>query len=173
MNPRKAVSTLKSSFFQSSSPIYSKYLFLPMLAINVGSGKPYSVVGMPHKLLEQPSQELINELDKESRPKYPDHDNSQQSTQMLENGEVSLEDRSHVLNVLGKMCRDLKTIPDSTHIEDCFGLANERHGGSASVSHGIYRGRKVAVKSVHLYITSDYDERFGVCIKFLCDGAFT
>ena len=92
---------------------------------------------------------------------------------MLENSEVSLEDQSHIFNVLGKMCRDLKTIPDSLHIEGCSGVANERHGGSASVSQGIYRGRKVAIKTLNLYVTSDYDELFGVCIKSLCGGTFT
>ena len=139
----------------------------------MGPGKLYSKAGIRSKPGKLPSKKLINKLDKESRLFCPGHDKSQQSTQMLENGEVSLEDQSHILNVLGKMCRDLKTIPDSMHIEDCSDLANERRGGSASVSQGMCRGRKVAVKTLHLYVTSDYDERFGVCIKFLRGGTFT
>ena len=128
---------------------------------------------MPSKPEKQPNQKLMNELDEESC-RYPDCDNSQQNVQILENGKVSFEDLPRTFNVLGKMCRDLKTIPDSMHIEDCPSLTDEGHfGGSASVSPGIYQGQKVAVKTLRLYITSDYNACFGASIEFLCSGTFT
>ena len=121
------------------------------------------MVGMPSRPEKQLSQKLMNELDEESCPRYPDCDDSQQNSQMLENNKVPFKDLPRAFNMLGKMCRDLKTIPDSMHIEDCPGLAGEGHfGGSASVSPGIYQGQKVAVKTLRLYITSDYDECFSV-----------
>ena len=138
----------------------------------VGPRALYSMVGMPSKPEKQPNQKLMNELDEESYPRYLDCDNSQHNSQMLENGKVPFEDLPRAFNTLGKMCRDLKTIPDSMHIEHCSGLTNEKHGGSASVSQGIYRGRKVAVKTLHFYATDDSDERFGVRLKILFGGTF-
>ena len=65
------------------------------------------------------------------------------------------------------MCCQLKTIPDSIHIENCpTGSTDEEHGGGGgTVSRGEYRGRSVAVKILHLYLTSDFEEAFGVSNK--------
>ena len=85
---------------------------------------------------------------------------------MLEEGDVSFKDQPEFLNVLGKMCRQLKTIPDSMHIENCpIGPMDEAYeGGYATVSRGEYRGRSVAVKTLRLYLTGDFEECFGVSV---------
>jgi len=86
---------------------------------------------------------------------------------MLEDGDISSEDRPEFLNILGKMCRRLKTIPASMHIENCPNepMDEEYGGGCGAVSRGEYRGRPVAIKTLHMYITSDFEERFGVSVK--------
>lgn len=86
---------------------------------------------------------------------------------MLEEGDVSFKDQPEFLNVLGKLCRQLKTIPDSMRIGDCSGnLTDEEYGGgSATVSRGEYRGRSVAVKTLNLYLTSDFEDYFDVSTK--------
>jgi len=83
---------------------------------------------------------------------------------MLEEGDISFKDRHELLNTLGKMCRQLETIPDSMGIENCAnGPADEEYGGGCgTVSRGEYRGRPVAIKTLHLYLTSDFEECFGV-----------
>ena len=84
---------------------------------------------------------------------------------MLENGDVSFEDRPEFLNILGKMCRRLKTIPDSLRIGNCpRGLMDEYEGGCGTVSRGEYQGRPVAIKTLHLYLTSDLEEHFSVSV---------
>ncbi|KAF9642090.1 kinase-like protein [Thelephora ganbajun] len=61
------------------------------------------------------------------------------------------------------MCRHLKTIPGSMRIENCPNdpTGEECDGGCATVSKGKYRDRKVAIKTLRLYLTSDYEEHFG------------
>ena len=83
---------------------------------------------------------------------------------MLEDGDVSLEHQPEFLNVLGKMCRQLKTIPDSLHIENCSSdqISGVSWGGGGIVSRGAYRGRPVAVKTLHLYLSDNFEEHFGV-----------
>ena len=83
---------------------------------------------------------------------------------MLEEGNISLKDQPEFLNMLGKMCRRLKTIPDSMHIADCASgtMDEEYSGGCGTVSRGEYRGRPVAIKTLHFYFTSDFEECFGV-----------
>jgi len=87
---------------------------------------------------------------------------------MLEEDRVSLKDQPKVLNLLGKMCRQLKTIPDSMHIESCptDPVGEEYSGGCGTVSQGEYQGRPVAVKILHLYLTSNFEECFSVSAKF-------
>jgi len=86
---------------------------------------------------------------------------------VLEDGDVSFEERPEFLNVLGKMCRQLETIPDSMHIENCPNdpMDEEYGGGSGTVSQGEYHGRPVAVKTLHLYLTDDFEQRFSVGTK--------
>ena len=86
---------------------------------------------------------------------------------MLEDGDVSSKDQPELINRLGKMCRQLKTIPDSMHIEHCpiDPMCEEYDGGCATVYRSEYRGRAVAVKTLRLYLTSDFEERFGVSTK--------
>ena len=86
---------------------------------------------------------------------------------MLEEGKVPLKDQPEFLNKLGKLCRQLNTIPDSMRIDHCPNdLMDEGYeGGNATVSRGKYRGRPVAVKTLRLYLTSDFEECFGVSTK--------
>jgi len=49
-------------------------------------------------------------------------------------------------------------MPKSMYIPDCSeGSAEVTSGGYADVSQGTYEGRRVAIKVVRLYITSDLD----------------
>ena len=83
---------------------------------------------------------------------------------MLEDGDVPFEDQPEAINTLGKMCRQLKTIPDSMHIKNCQvdSTSEEFSGGFANVYRGLHRGQAVAVKAMRLYITSNLEESFGV-----------
>lgn len=84
---------------------------------------------------------------------------------MLETDDIPFMDRPELLNTLGKMCSRLKTIPDSVRIESCLdGQTHEYGGGCAIVSRGQYRGRAVAIKTLHLCVTSDPEERFDVSV---------
>ena len=89
------------------------------------------------------------------------------TVQMLDDGDIPLKDRPKFLNKLGKMCSQLKTIPDSIRIEDYSGdLTVEEHGGGfATVSRGEYQGRPVAIKTLRQYPTDDPEERFCVSVK--------
>ena len=86
---------------------------------------------------------------------------------MLEEGDVSFKDKPEVLNTLGKMCRRLKTIPHSMRIENCpiDPMDEEYDGGCATVYRGQYMGRPVAIKTLRLYLTSDFEECFAVSVK--------
>src|SRR5258706_515295 len=81
---------------------------------------------------------------------------------MLETGDISFKDQPKFLNILGKLCRQLKTIPDSIHIECCptSQMGEEYGGGCGTVSRGEYRGRPVAVKILHLYLTSEFVKNY-------------
>ena len=54
------------------------------------------------------------------------------------------------------------------HIESCpKGPTNEEYdGGSTIVSRGEYRGRPVAIKTLRLYITGDFEACFSVSAEF-------
>lgn len=86
---------------------------------------------------------------------------------MLEEGDISFKDRPELLNTLGKMCRQLETIPDSMRIENCpNGPSDEEYGGGCgTISRGEYRGRPVAIKTLQLYLTSDFEECFSVSAR--------
>jgi len=83
---------------------------------------------------------------------------------MLEEGIIPFRDQPKFLNILGKMCRRLKSIPDSMHIGNCLdGPVDENcDGGFATVSRGEYQGHPVAIKKLRLYLTSDLEECFSV-----------
>jgi len=89
---------------------------------------------------------------------------------MLEDGDISPEDQPEFLNKLGKMCRQLETIPDSMRIENCSnGPTDEEYGGGCgTVTRGEHQGRPVAIKTLHLYLTSDFEECFGVSHTHEC-----
>ena len=83
---------------------------------------------------------------------------------MLEDGDVSFKDQPEFINILGRMCRQLKTIPDSMRIENCptDPMCEGYDGGYATVYRSEYKGRAVAVKTLHLYLSSDFKECFSV-----------
>jgi len=71
---------------------------------------------------------------------------------------MSDQERLRLLNELCKMCSRHRVIPTPMHIPDCSeGSVEVESGGFADVSQGTYEGRKVAIKVVRLYITSDLD----------------
>ena len=54
-------------------------------------------------------------------------------------------------------------------IENCPNdpVGEEYGGGCATVFRGEYQGRPVAIKTLDFYLTSDFDERFGVSPEVL------
>lgn len=85
---------------------------------------------------------------------------------MLEGDDISFKDRPEFLNILGKMCRLLNTIPGPMSIENCPNgpMDEERSGGYGTVSRGEYQGRPVAIKTLNLYLIGDFEEDFGVSV---------
>ena len=56
---------------------------------------------------------------------------------MLQEGNVPFKDKPEFLNKLGKLYRQLNTIPDSTHIDDSPNdPMDEYEGGSATIFRG-------------------------------------
>ena len=71
---------------------------------------------------------------------------------------MSDRERSKLLNKLCKICSRHLVIPTSMHIPDCSeGSVEVECGGFADVSQGTYEGRRVAIKVVRAYVTSDLD----------------
>ena len=71
---------------------------------------------------------------------------------------MSDQKRLKLLNKLCKTCSRHHVIPSSMHIPDCSeGSVEVESGGFADVSQGTYEGRRVAIKVVRVYITSDLD----------------
>jgi hypothetical protein len=67
-------------------------------------------------------------------------------------------ERLKLLNKLCKTCSRHRVIPKSMHIPDCSKDSVEaERGGFSDVSQGTYRGHRVAIKVVRVYITSDLD----------------
>jgi len=66
--------------------------------------------------------------------------------------------RLKLLNRLCKTCSQHHVIPTSMHIPDCSeDSVGVECGGFADVSQGMYEGRRVAIKVVRAYVTSDLD----------------
>jgi len=71
---------------------------------------------------------------------------------------MSDRERLKLLNELCKLCSRHRVIPKSMHIPDCSeDSAEVECGGFADVSQGTYNGRRVAIKVVRAYVTSDLD----------------
>jgi len=71
---------------------------------------------------------------------------------------MSDQDRLKLLNKLCKTCSQHRVIPTSMHIPDCSEDSVEvESGGFADVSQGTYEGRRIAIKVVRVYVTSDLD----------------
>ena len=75
-------------------------------------------------------------------------------------------DRHELLNILCKMCSRQRMVPKSMHVDSCLNgeLIEEYNGGHATVFRGEHKGRPVAVKSVRIYLTSDFGKCLGVNI---------
>jgi len=75
-------------------------------------------------------------------------------------------ERLKLLNQLCKTCSRYRVIPTSMHIPDCSEDSVEVEcGGFADVSQGWYEGRRVAIKVVRAYVTSDLDAIRSVSIS--------
>jgi len=87
---------------------------------------------------------------------------------MLDNAGCD-RDRHKLLNTLCKMCSRQKTIPKSMYMVNCLEgeLTEEYGGGQGTVFRGEHKGRAVAIKISHLYLTSDLDKCFRVSILAL------
>jgi len=71
---------------------------------------------------------------------------------------MSDRERVKLFNKFCKTCSRYRVIPKSMHIPDCSeGSAEVTSGGHADISQGIYEGRRVAIKVVRVYTTSDLD----------------
>jgi len=78
---------------------------------------------------------------------------------------MSERDRLKLFNKLCKTCSRHRVIPKSMHIPDCSeGSVEITSGGFADVSQGIYEGRRVAIKVVRIYTTSDLDVTLSVSL---------
>ena len=67
-------------------------------------------------------------------------------------------DRLKLFNKLCKTCSRHRVVPKSMHIPDCSeGSVEVECGGFANVSQSIHEGRRVAIKVVRVYVTSDLD----------------
>jgi hypothetical protein len=78
---------------------------------------------------------------------------------------MSDQERLKLLNKLCKTCSRHRVIPKSMHIPDCSkGAVEVDRGGFANVSQGTYKGRRVAIKVVRVYLKDDLDVIFSVSL---------
>ena len=81
---------------------------------------------------------------------------------------MSDRERLKLFNKLCKACSRYRVIPKSMHIPDCSeGSVEVECGGFANVSQSTYEGRRVAVKVVRVYLTSDLNLILGVSLLFV------
>jgi len=110
-------------------------------------------------------ERLVNEMDKASSSTFSTFLQDQYELQRLENEAMSDRDRLKLFNKFCKTCSRHRVIPKSMHIPDCSGGSVEvTSGGSADVSQGVYEGRRVAIKVVRVYITSDLNAILSVSL---------
>ena len=73
--------------------------------------------------------------------------------------------RRKLFNKLCKKCSQNRVVPNSMNIPDCSeGSVEVECGGFANVSQSTYEGRRVAVKVVRMYVTSDLDAILSVSL---------
>jgi len=78
---------------------------------------------------------------------------------------MSNRERLKLFNKLCKICSRHLVIPKSMHIPDCSEDSEiVESGGFADVSRGTYQGRRVAIKVIRAYITSDLDAILSVSV---------
>jgi len=83
-------------------------------------------------------------------------------------------ERLKVFNDLCKNCSRHRVVPKSMHIPDCSeGSVEVECGGFANVLRSTYKGRRVAVKVVRMYITSDLDVILSVSPQIAPSHAIT
>ena len=71
---------------------------------------------------------------------------------------MSDQERLKLFNKLCKTCSRHHVTPRSMHIPDCSeGAVEVECGGYANVLRSTHEGRRVAVKVIRMYITSDLD----------------
>ena len=71
---------------------------------------------------------------------------------------MSDRERPKLFNKLCKECSQHRVVPNTMNIPDCSeGSVEVESGGFANVSQSTYKGRRVAIKVVRMYITSDLD----------------
>ena len=70
-----------------------------------------------------------------------------------------------LLNKLCKTCSRHRVVPKSMNIPDCSeGAVEVQCGGFSTVSQSTYEGRRVGVKVMRMYVTSDLDTILGVSL---------
>jgi len=80
---------------------------------------------------------------------------------------MSDQKRIKLFNKLCKTCSRNRVIPTSMQIPDCSeGSEEAEYGGFANISQGTYEGRRVAIKVVRMYTTSDLDAIYSVSLLF-------
>ena len=74
------------------------------------------------------------------------------------------EDRHKLLNILCKMCSRKRMIPKSMHVDERLNgeLIEKYYEGQAIISRTEHNGRPVAVKTVRIYLTGDFDKCLSV-----------
>lgn len=73
-----------------------------------------------------------------------------------------------MFNELCKTCSRYRVIPKSMRIPDCSeGSIEVECGGFANVSESTYEGRRVAIKVVRVYVTSDLNVILSVSLQVL------
>ena len=90
---------------------------------------------------------------------------------------MSDQKRMKLFNKLCKTCSQYRVLPTSMRSPDCSeGSEEVEYGGFADVSRGTYEGRRVAIKVVRMYVTSDLDAIYSVSLLFtvshLCMSPF-
>ena len=79
---------------------------------------------------------------------------------------MSDRERQKLFNKLCKTCSRYRVIPKQMRIPDCSeGSVEVECGGFANVSRSTYKGRRVAVKVVRAYVTSDLDAILSVSLN--------